>query len=80
MCTTTEKRKIAQELLPLYNTWHHEAVKAYDSPEALAAEQRLWHAVHRYPEAGLPVKITASIGRWVARVLKMSTHHKQGVI
>lgn len=71
---------VARVLLPRYNAWHVAAVARHDSLHALRLERTLWDHVNAHEGIDLPTKITASIGRWIARVLGMQTDRLLGVV
>ncbi len=66
------KREVAEILFPLYRAWHIACLDDYASKKTNDAERTLWMAVSNHPNLGLPTKITASIGRWCARQMKIS--------
>lgn len=64
-------KEVAEILFPLYKTWHIACLKDFRSQKTMAAEHDLWIAVRDYPDRGLPTKITASVGRWCAKQMKL---------
>jgi hypothetical protein len=63
---------VAEKLLPLYKAWHIACLEDFRSTNTKSLEYDLWREVKKYPDHGLPVQITASIGRWCARQMKIS--------
>lgn len=74
------KRTVAVALLSRYNAWHAACVADPRSRITTSLERQLWNHVNAHSGIGLPTTITASIGRWVAHVLKMRVDRLRGVV
>jgi len=80
MTNAERQRRVAVALLPRYNAWHAACVADPRSRITTSLERQLWNHVNAHSGLGLPTTITASIGRWVARVLKMRVDRLRGVV
>jgi hypothetical protein len=78
--TKEEKVKAANILLPIYNRWHRACLDDFESVTTRCSAASLMQEASKYSHLGVPTKIHASVGRWVARTLGKTWRSFEGIV